>query len=133
MSSAAVVETLEALIAPGKRARVSPYVELAQIGVLFDISAALVPVVATERDEFLRTRRADIAAVACTWEQFKQRRTGFTIPDYASADFRRAYLAYYTTLNVPKVQLVLLDLLRQQALPPTLDVVDIGVGAGTTI
>jgi superfamily II DNA helicase RecQ len=123
-------DTLHTLIAPGNRARLSPYVEAAQFKVLFD-----------ERPDPLRrqedarrildARASLIRDWAGVWVDFSQRGKHFR-PDEYSTQFLAGYLAYYFTVNVCKVQLLLLDLARQGWLSDELAVVDVGVGTATT-
>jgi superfamily II DNA/RNA helicase len=69
--------------------------------------------------------------MAHTWDRFRMEGRDFAGDPY-DKDFLEAYLAYYFTVAVPQVQLVLLELLRLGQLPTKLCVLDIGVGSGTT-
>ncbi len=84
-----------------------------------------------EADRILRKNAQEIARLAQVWCEFQDRGKEFAANIY-DEDFLRAYLAYYLTANVCKVQLVLLDLFRAKRLKGQLHVVDVGVGAGTT-
>ena len=131
-ASPAFLDTLEALIAPGRRSRLSPFVESAQFRVLF----GEVP----DPKRRLETSRAILAhhanriqRIASRWNSFAADGKPFAERDYADRDFLDAYLAYYFSVNVPKIQLALFDLLRQGQLPRELRLLDLGVGTGTTI
>ncbi|HET8630865.1 MAG TPA: DEAD/DEAH box helicase [Thermomicrobiales bacterium] len=130
-SSLAVLATLENLIAPGKRTRLSPFVESAQCRVLFGEWPD-----EQRRAESLHTilegADARIRAIVDHWDDFVSRGKDFARNDYSAPDFLDAYLAYYFSVNVPKVQLVLLDLVRDNLLHGELAVLDVGVGTGTT-
>jgi superfamily II DNA or RNA helicase len=127
---AAAWQTLETLIAPGGRARLSPFAEAAQFSVLFgrtpdeksryDSSQAIID-----------SHGAEITRVAKSYLQFSQDGRPFR-PEVYTADFLKTYLAYYFTANVPKVQLVLLELIRRGLLPDEIRLLDLGVGTGTT-
>lgn len=49
-----------------------------------------------------------------------------------SGDIPFFYLMYYMPFNIPKVQLVFLQLMKRKQLPRKLDLLDIGSGVGTT-
>lgn len=128
----ALLATLETMIAPGGRARVSLYVESAQFQMLFGERPR-----PDRRYEsgmsLLRQHDARIKQLAEDWVQFSDRGKSFDADYYDSPGQLDAYLAYYCTVNVAKVQLCLLDLLRAGALPQSrLRIVDIGVGTGTS-
>jgi len=129
----AIITTLENLIAPGGRARVSPYTESAQFQILFGD----VPEPQRRHDSarrILEANEARIDALAQYWVNFSQQGKHFMQADYDSTDFRDMYLAYYCTTNVSKIQLSLLDLVRVAALKEAhLRVLDVGVGTGTTL
>jgi hypothetical protein len=134
-----VRETLETLLSPGRRFRLSPFVEATQLAVLF----GQVPD-ESRRAESIRAILEDPASqrvldeIAGRWEQFQQHGKPFSKADTYQGTFLRSYLAYYTTSNVPKLQAVLTELVGRDALPPrscrdrVLRVLDIGVGPGTT-
>jgi superfamily II DNA helicase RecQ len=128
-SSDAVLETLETILAPGRRARLSPYVEAAQAAVLFRNDEHSQT---KSRNQLVEEQATRITAVAARWRKFADAGKRFADGDYADEDFLDTYLAYYFSVNVPKVQMVLLDLLRAGHLPPVWDVLDVGVGTGTT-
>lgn len=129
--STAVIDTLENLIAPGKRVRLSPFVESAQAKVLFGE-----PPDDSRRAESIQgiiRRNSDrIRQIAECWKRFVAEGKDFARNDYDDPDFLDAYLAYYFSVNVSKAQLVLLDLVREGRLAGSLNVLDIGVGTGTT-
>jgi superfamily II DNA/RNA helicase len=127
-----VFDTLENLIAPGGCARLSPYVEAAQIQMLFGKS-----VDHQNRNrcirEIIKQKTDRIKILAQYW--IKNRESGrlFSSNIYEESNFLEAYLVYYFSVNVAKVQITLLDLLRKEKiLDETWRVVDIGVGVGTT-
>ncbi|GIW13026.1 MAG: hypothetical protein KatS3mg062_0465 [Tepidiforma sp.] len=80
------------------------------------------------------SKKADIEDLAREWENFFHEGKRF-VGSYSSEEFLRAYLAYYSTVNVIKLQLMLNDLLRRGTLRPgpgRFHVVDLGTGPGTT-
>ncbi len=125
-----LTETLQNLIAPGRRVRLSPFIESAQFQVLFSQQPD-----PRQRhhdaQKILKAHTQDIRKLAQTWLEFLKGGRSFQ-PGIYQQDFLRAYLAYYLTVNVCKIQLVLLELVRQERLSDSLIVEDIGVGAGTT-
>ncbi|RRR66134.1 MAG: DEAD/DEAH box helicase [Candidatus Viridilinea halotolerans] len=129
----ALVATLEGLLAPGGRARISNYIEAAQCEILCGRPPDM-----QRHHEDMRTilREADrrIAHLARVWATFAEYGKEFTPTSYTSPDFLDAYLIYYCTTNIAKIQLGLLDLVARAALDgPMLHVLDIGVGTGTTL
>ncbi|MBD2121055.1 DEAD/DEAH box helicase [Trichocoleus sp. FACHB-262] len=131
MASQAVLQTLETLIAPGKRSQLSPFVESAQLSVLFE----QFPNAAKRSEsihEILRQNSQRIEEIAYAWVHFVEGKRDFRQQDYLADDFLNAYLAYYFSTNVCKVQLVLLDLVRDDQLQGQIKLLDIGVGTGTT-
>jgi superfamily II DNA helicase RecQ len=128
--SSALVETLQTIITPGRRARVSPFVEAAQFQILFkerpDPKRRF-----EDARRILNDHDKDIKALAKCWVKFIKEGKQFSANIYG-ADFLRAYLAYYLTTNVCKLQLTMLELVKQEKLAGSLTVEDIGVGAGTT-
>lgn len=129
--SAAVLETLENWIAPGGRARLSPFVESAQCKVLFGEFPDERRRAESIR-EMIEQKHSRIKRAANCWIKFDQDGKDFANNDYDELDFLDAYLIHYFSLNVPKIQLVLIDLLREGRLAGRLNVLDIGVGTGTT-
>ena len=129
-----VFDTLETLISPGQRSRLSPYVEATQHRVLFDESIAG-PNRAERAHESVRRHSVRIEELAKLYVDFAQGsgsyKDRFSPARYAERDFLEMYLAYYFTVNVPKFQLVLLEMARQGMLAEDLKVVDIGVGPAT--
>ncbi len=130
-ASSSVVHTLENLIAPGLRARLSPYVEAAQLFALFgefpDESRR-----AESTARIVERHRDRIGILARKWSTFASGGKDFAVNDYDELDFLDAYLAYYFSVNVAKVQLVMLDLVRAGELDGAIRLVDFGVGTGTT-
>lgn len=131
MTSHAVLQTLETLITPGKRSRLSPFVESAQLFVLFgDFPDELKRAESIQR--ILSQNSQRIAEIARCWSNFAQGNRDFKNQDYTDTDFLDAYLAYYFSTNVCKIQLVLLDLVRENQLQGQINLLDVGVGTGTT-
>ena len=129
-----VFDTLETLISPGQRSRLSPYVEAAQYRVLFgeDVSGGQ----RVERSrEIMRAHQGRIADLVRLYVEFAQEpsdyRDRFSEQRYSERDFLDMYLAYYFTANVPKFQLVLLEMARRGLLGESVKVVDVGVGPAT--
>ncbi len=112
---ASMMKTLEDLIMPGKRVRLSPFVETAQSVVLFDEvpndrqRAASISAILTRNEK-------RIMQIAECWKEFAREGKRFAENNYDEPNFLDAYLAYYFSVNVPKVQLVLLDLVRENRL-----------------
>ena len=126
-----VLVALESLISPGRRSRLSPYVEAAQLSALFGEAPDPQRHVEDVR-RIVAANRARVSELAKAWVGFARGGKDFVAQDYGGRDFLDAYLAYYLSFNVPKLQLVLLDLVRQGKLAGELEVVDLGVGTGTT-
>src|SRR5205814_1006846 len=80
----------------------------------------------------LKRNAARVEAAAANWSNFVETGKDFAGSDYSGPSFLDAYLAHYFSVNVPKVQLVLLDLARDGLLNGELSLLDIGVGTGTT-
>lgn len=126
-----IMEILQTLIAPGGRARLSPFVETAQFEVLF----GEVPddrLHAESARGILAKHKPHIERCAEVWAEFAKGGRDFKGNDYTDSDFLECYLAYYFSTNVAKVQLVLLDLAREGLLRGQIDLLDVGVGTGTT-
>ncbi len=133
---AEILSTLENLIAPGGRVRLSPYIESVQFRILFgDAPEDPTPSNRVEKArQLIDEHQAHIAHLAKLWAKFVQTgRKDFTAYPYQDQAYLDAYLAYYCTTNVGKIQLSLLDLLRKRTLPSTLAILDVGVGTGTTL
>jgi hypothetical protein len=129
--SAAILCSLETLIAPGRMARLSPYVEAAQVEVLFQ--QLLDDGARTDHMEQIFDANATrIDRIARSWLTFKQERTPYSAFDYSDPRSLDAYLAYCFGPNLRKVQWVLLDLLRDGHIPNEITLLDVGVGTGTT-
>ena len=128
--SPALVETLQTVIAPGERVRLSPFIEAAQFQVLFGQRPKPT---SRNRDvqKILKDHEQDIKDLARRWVKFKSEGRQFA-PGAYDDDFLRSYLVYYLTANVYKLQLTLLELVRQARLSGSLTVMDVGVGTGTT-
>jgi len=129
--SPAVIGTLETVLAPGRRARLSPYVESAQLRVRFGEA----PDPARRHADVVRILAAHqekVKGLARSFIGFCTRGKRFTSAAH-QRDFLECYLAYYLPLNVCKVQIGLLELARQGHLAGDLSLVDVGLGAGTTL
>ena len=122
---------VESLISPGRRSRLSPYVGAAQLATLFGETPSLTRHADSVR-RIVAANRSRVRELARIWLDFANGGKHFVAQDYRERDFLDAYLAYYLSFNVPKLQLVLLDLVRQGRLAGDLTVVDLGVGTGTT-
>jgi superfamily II DNA helicase RecQ len=129
----ALWDTLENLLAPGRRVRLSPFVETAQCAVLLGTrpddgrrAESIRALLATEGHD------ATIRRLARHWMGFADGGKDFAHNDYSERDFLDAYLAYYFSVNVPKIQLILLDLARDGLLRGDIALLDLGVGTGTT-
>ena len=131
--SSIILDTLENMIAPGGRARLSPYVEATQIQVLLDVKVD--PKTHTRScTQAINQHQDRIEHLAKVWGQFCDSGKRFSGESYSDQDFLEAYLIYYFSVNVAKLQITLLDLLRAGELNnKTWQVLDIGVGAGTTL
>lgn len=131
--SVTIVDTLENLIAPGGRARLSPYVEIAQFLTLFNELPS--PKDRTRViNRLIRERQDKVQSLAKEWADFCLGGKSFRNNTYSEKNFLEAYLVYYFSVNVAKVQITLLDLLREgEFRDPHLEFVDIGVGTGTSI
>lgn len=128
--SPALVETLQTVVAPGERAQLSPFVEAAQFQVLFGQR----PKPASRHKDarrILQHHEHDIRDLADRWVKFKGTGKQFA-PGAYDEGFLKSYLAYYLTTNVCKLQLTLLELVRQGRLSDSLTILDVGVGTGTT-
>jgi superfamily II DNA helicase RecQ len=125
-----ILETLHTLIAPGNQVRLSPYVEAMQFQLLFGRTPD-----PNKRFEsakaILDANRTQVQRIAETWSQFDQAGKDFR-PECYDGNFLDAYLVYYLTVNVGKLQILFLELLRQRLLPPRLHLLDVGVASGTT-
>lgn len=130
--SPAIVETLHNILAPGRRARLSPFVEAAQFTVLFGRRPAPKDRHTSAR-KILAEHQNEIAELALCWTQFATQKGKSFQPEIYTKEFLRSYLAYYLTANVCKIQLTLLEMVRQAKLEGAPTLIDIGVGAGTTV
>jgi ribosomal protein RSM22 (predicted rRNA methylase) len=120
--------TLENLIAPGGRTRLSPFIEAAQ---LFVLTGQWID----EKKRAESTARI-ISDKDSLWKRLAQiypRTKGhFQQKDYDEQDYRKMYLAYYFPVNVAKLQLLFLDLLRRGELDSHIQMIDFGVGTAVT-
>ena len=125
-----IITVLETLIAPGKQVRISPFVEEMQFRLLFDEIPD--PNIRYESArKILDNNSNKVSALASIWNNFIKNGKNFQADCYKH-DFLEAYLAYYLTVNVGKLQLLFLDLLRQRLVPKCFTLFDVGVASGTT-
>ena len=102
-----MIDTLTSLLVPGGRSRISPYVQDAQLQVLFGE-------VPDDHDRhgslrgILKRHDQDVQHLADTYTRFTNARRPFNPLTYEAEDFLRLYLAYYFTTNLSKIQLCLL-------------------------
>lgn len=129
--STQVLNTIEHILVPGGRAKLSPYLEDTQIRKLF--AEAPSP---EKRNQTLHRILAEkdqrIQRLAQLWAERRSSESLFDADSYTSEDDQDLYLLYYFSTNVLKVQLMLLDLIRSNQLEVDLQVEDLGVGTGTT-
>lgn len=125
-----IVETLRVLIAPGDRMRLSPFVDEAQIRVLFGEQV-------DPRSRFESTRRIInahrevITQIAREFVKFLENRRGYDWTRYYRNDLvRKSWLINNFPVNVCKVQIALLELVLHGKLDGEINLVDIGIGAG---
>jgi len=128
--SKVIIETLQNLISPAGKSRLSRYVESTQFQVLFGEHPDP-KLFYEEARQILHKHEGRINELAHYFTEFMQGGKNFKADIY-SPDFLPAYLAYYFTTNVCKVQLILLELVKQGRLAGTYQVIDVGVGSGTT-
>jgi superfamily II DNA helicase RecQ len=128
-----IADTLESILVPGRRFRLSPLIEATQLRVLFGESPD-----DRRRAESIRAILAShvaerkLAELAETYDDFSSRKKPFSEENTYRGTFLETYLGYYTTVHAPKLQLLLTELIRLGKLPQQLKVLDIGVGPGTT-
>ena len=127
----AVAEILERMISPGRQSRLSPFVEDLQLAVLF--GERPVPGRRAESSrEIIERHGSRLDRLADVRRAFVKGGMSFDATKYDSREFLDHYLIHYTSVNVAKVQLAMLDAVRAGALPADLRVLDIGVGSSTT-
>lgn len=127
---ASVFDTLRSTLAPGRRARLSPYVEACQYEMLFNEKLDLARGVQGKRAMLSRGEKR-LKQLIQQGIHFQSGAKDFR-GQYGSQAFLEYYLAYYMPVNVCKLQVVLLELAIRRLLPSSLHVVDMGVGTGTT-
>lgn len=125
-----VCEILQVMIAPGGRMRLSPQVEEAQLRFLWGEEV-------DPRKRFesikniLRRHEEDIKRFAkVQTASLEQRGERFSDDWYQREDYRRMWVVHNFPMNVCKVQMALLELVRAEQLKSDIVVIDIGVGAG---
>jgi len=123
-----IEQILEVLLAPGHKARLSPFVESALV---FTLTGEW----PEERERYqstqaiLKRHKELIEKLASTWLSTQNQ---FIPQNYQKIDYLQMYAAYYFSVNVCKLQTLLFDLARQGKLDKEIHVVDIGVGTGST-
>ena len=126
-----MIDLLENILIPGGRARISPYIQDAQLQVLFGKTPE-----PNNRHDGIRSILAEheqgLQNLTETYIRFANAGRQFIPTTYQQTEFLKLYLAYYLTTNVSKIQLCLLDLVRSDKITSDLKIIDIGVGAGTT-
>ncbi|MCX7686928.1 MAG: DEAD/DEAH box helicase [Fimbriimonadales bacterium] len=132
--SEAVVEVLKNLIAPGDRMRLSPMVEETQLLTLFGESAQVNP---RRRYESIRQILSVPENQQCLQELAQVFMTVLNTGSpiryeiaYEDEEYRLAWLTHNFTMNVCKVQMRLIDLVKHGLLSDELTVIDVGIGAG---
>ncbi|MBK5966061.1 hypothetical protein CCR95_18750 [Thiocystis minor] len=125
-----IIGTLETLIVPGKQVRISPYVEAMQFQRLFGESPDPKNRFESAR-AILDANQKKVAELVEIWGDFVNGEKKFRAEIYDDG-FLDAYLAYYLTVNVGKLQILFLELLRQRLLPPRFSLLDVGIASGTT-
>ena len=130
--SASVLNTLENIIAPGGRARLSPYVEAAQLLTLFgELPAPKERVQVTLH--LIQKKEKHIQNLAKRWAEFCATGKSFRNNDYTNREFLESYFVYYFSVNVAKIQVALLELIREgELIESHFELTDIGVGVGTS-
>lgn len=109
-----MLDTVHNIIAPGRRCTVSK-------GLEESVESLLV-----EKYGNLWREKEDVFG-----EAFESLRINFN-KDIYKGDIPYVYLMYYLFLNVPKVQLVLVELMRKKKLSRNIRILDIGSSVGTT-
>ena len=124
-----VVPTLQTVIAPGKRVRLSPFIESVQYHCLF----GEMPEPARRYEhmpQILKKNSKYIEEMASDYADFVT--TGKTFTGSYTKKFLDLYMAYYFPVNISKLQLVIMELLQQHKLQGDITVIDFGVGTATT-
>lgn len=109
-----ILETVENIIAPGSRCTISKTLESA-------IEENLI-----EKYGYNWREKKDIFSSA-----FNNIRKNFNVNTYKE-DVPYVYSMYYLFMNVPKVQLVLIELMKKVKLHKRIDILDIGAAVGTS-
>lgn len=123
-----VIESLKTLLAPGNQLRLSPYIESAQYQVLFGKNLEVGGHVVS-KGNILKTNEAKINIMAEDLGELRD--SGFVSHSYSESTLE-SYLAYYFPVNVCKLQIILIELVEKSVFPCDFNVVDIGIGSGTT-
>jgi len=128
--SAQVLDTLQNILAPGKRFRISPHIETAQFLCLFD--EAIDPAVRNQQmHNIFRQHDRRLEELAEEHSLFVSGVKKFT--GSYDKSFLDRYMIYYFPVNVAKLQLLLLELLEREELNAEIRIIDIGVGSGTSV
>lgn len=127
--SAQVLDTLRNILAPGKRFKISPFIESAQFRCLFDETPA--PEARHQQmHDIFRRYNARMEELAANHSQFVSGLKKFT-GSYDKA-FLDQYMIYYFPVNLAKLQLMMLELVEQETIDSEIQFMDIGVGTGTS-
>jgi superfamily II DNA helicase RecQ len=127
--SAQVLDTLRNILAPGKRFKISPFIESAQFFCLF--GEAPPPEARNQQmHDIFRRYNARMEELAENHSQFVSGQKKFT-GSYDKA-FLDRYMIYYFPVNVAKLQLMMLELVEKETIDSEIQVMDIGVGSGTS-
>ena len=128
--SPVIISTLENLIAPGGRLRLSPYIEATQLSKLFgELPSAESRNRSTQ--QILKKNTRNIQVYAKTFTDFIKTGKSFVSKNYKDKSFLDTYFLYYFPVNVAKTQQVLLDLIRFDDIPLSIHLLDIGCGVCT--
>lgn len=109
-----ILDTVQNIIAPGSRCTVSKGLEETVENIL------------VEKYGNSWSKKEDVFGDA-----FESLRTNFNKDNY-KGNIPYVYLMYYLSLNVPKVQLVLIELMRKKKLSKNIRILDVGSSVGTT-
>lgn len=123
-----VDKTLKVLLFPGQCARLSPFIESAQ---LFLLTGEL----PNDQKRYesiqgiLNKNKLFINQLAQEWEKT---RNEFSSKDYEDKTYLQMYALYYFSVNVCKLQIILHELALRGQIGRVINLIDIGVGTGST-